>query len=97
MVDESDPEHLSLRDFVVIDLFDIVQSRFERDRDYAKLQGQGLDWFSRSGVRLRMYREPAGDLITSTKSSVLTNFVVNTCQNTYESLNKTLQSIPVFL
>ena len=30
----------------IIDLFDIVQSRFERDRDYAKLQDRGLDWFS---------------------------------------------------
>ena len=29
-----------------VDLFDIVQSRFERDRD----RGQGLDWFSRSGL-----------------------------------------------
>ena len=25
----------------------MVQSRFERDGDYTKLQGQRLDWFSR--------------------------------------------------
>ena len=56
-----------------IDLFDIVQCRFERDRDYAKLPGQGLDWFSRSGVRSRTYREPAGGLTTCTNSGVLTH------------------------
>ena len=61
-----------------IDLFDNAQSRFERDRDYAKLQGQRLYWFSRSGVRLHTYREPAGDLTTFTNSSVLTDFVVKT-------------------
>ena len=43
-----------------------------------KLQGQDLDWFSRSGVRLCRYREPAGDLTTCTNSRILTNFVVNT-------------------
>ena len=31
----------------VIDLFDNVNSRFERDQDHARLQGRGLDWFSR--------------------------------------------------
>ena len=30
---------------LTIDLFDIVQSPFKQD--YVKLQGQGLDWFSR--------------------------------------------------
>ena len=34
---------ISFRD--CIDLFDIVQSRFKRDQNHAKLQGQGLDWF----------------------------------------------------
>ena len=63
-----------------IDLFDIVQSRFERDTDYVKLQGQRLDWFSQSGVRLHTYQEPAGDLTPCTYSHLLTNFVVNTSQ-----------------
>ena len=49
-----------------------------------KLQGQWLDWFSRSGVRLRMYRELAGDLTSCPNSHVLTNFVVNTSQKMYE-------------
>ena len=45
-----------------IDHFDIVQSRYEQDRDYAKLQGEGLDWFSKYRVRLPTYQEPARDL-----------------------------------
>ena len=57
----------------------------EQDQDYAKLQGQGLDWFSRSAVRLYMYPEPTGYLTTFTNSRVLTNFVVNTSQNMYEN------------
>ena len=69
----------------IIELFDIVQSRFERARDYAKLQGQELDWFSRSGARLRTYREQVGGLITCTSRRVLSNFVVNTNQNAYEN------------
>ena len=32
-------------------------------------------------VRLRMYREPAGDLTTCTNSRVSTNFVLNTYEN----------------
>ena len=67
----------------MIDPFDIVQPRIERDWDYAEFQGQGLDWFSRSGARLFTYREPAGDLITYTNSRVLSNFVVKTSENTY--------------
>ena len=83
---------------VAIDLFDIVLSQFERDRDYEKLQGQGLGWFSRSGVRLRTYREPAGDLTICSNSLVFTNFVVKTSHNTYENYsNLMLQSFPMFL
>ena len=68
-----------------IDLYDIRQSRFESDRDYAKLQGQGFDWFSSSGVRLRIHVSgTSGGLTTCTNSLVLTNFVVNTSPNTYE-------------
>ena len=58
----------------ITDLFDIVNSRFERDRDHTRLQGQGLDWFSRSAVRLCMHREPAGNFTTWTISRILTNF-----------------------
>ena len=66
------------------DLFDIAQSRVERDRDDVKLQGQGLDWFSRSGDRLCTYWEPAGNWTTYTNSRVLSNSIVNTSQNAYE-------------
>ena len=66
---------------VSIDLFDIVQSRIERDWEWAKLWGLGLHWFPRSGVRLCTYRERAGDLTNCTNSRVLTNFLVNNSQN----------------
>ena len=56
-----------------IGLYDNVQSQFKKDQDYAKLQGQGLDWFSRSGLILRTYQEPAGDLTTCTNTRVLTH------------------------
>ena len=65
-----------------IDLFDLVQSRFEQDRDQAKLQGQGSDWFSRSEARLRTYREPEEDLTTCTNTRLSTNFVINSSQHT---------------
>ena len=67
-----------------IDLFDIVHSRFGRERDQARLQGRGLDWFSKSEVRLRTHREPAGNFTACTICRILTNFVVNTCQNMYK-------------
>ena len=66
------------------DLFDIVNSRFERDRDHARLQGRGLDWFSRSGFRLHTHRELVGNFTTCTSSNNLTDFLVNTCQNMYK-------------
>ena len=40
-----------------IDLFEIVSSQFERDQDHARRQGQGLKWFSGSGVRLCTHLE----------------------------------------
>ena len=74
-----------------IDIFYIVYSRFERDWDHARHQDRGLHWFSwslslsaRSGVRLRSHLESAGNFTTCTTSRILTNFVVNTCQNTYK-------------
>ena len=67
-----------------IDLFDIANSRFERDLDQARFPGRRLDWFSRSGVRLLMNQEPAGNVTTCSCSRILTNFVVNFCQNTYK-------------
>ena len=63
-----------------IDLFDNVNSRFEQDWD----QGRGLDWFSRSAVRLRMHLEPVGNFTTRIICCIFTNFVVNTCQNMYK-------------
>ena len=71
--------------FFPIDLFDIVESRFVQDRDHAKLEGQWLDWFSTLRDILRMYWEPAGNLTTCAISCILTNFVVNTSQNTYKN------------
>ena len=70
--------------FDVIDRFDIVNTQFERDWDHARLQGWGLDWFSRSGVSLHMHLEPAGNFTTCTISCTLMNFHVNTCQNTFK-------------
>ena len=67
----------------LVDLFDIVNSRFERDWDQARLQGEGLDWFSRSGV-IAYTLEPVGNFTSCTISHILTNFVVNTCQNMYK-------------
>ena len=66
-----------------IHLFDIVQSRFEQIKIMQSYNVR--DQFSRSGVRLFMYQEPAGDLTICTNSHGLTNFVVNTSQNMYEN------------
>ena len=67
-----------------IDLFEIVNFQFEPDRDNKRLQGRGLDWFSRSGVRLLTHLEPAENFTTCTISHILTKTVINTCQNMYK-------------